>query len=171
MKEQTDERADRDAVKKYLQQYHTAKNQKRILENRHRELGRELADPTLGSAFKSMPTSKTKKTEGAVSVIYRIAEVETRIEQQRQEVAKAVLHVMDLVDLLLPNSMERQVVELRYIDCKGWDKISGEVHMSRSSVFEHHNAALEKIAGNKRAQKLVAEYAEKYRWSVRTPME
>jgi len=171
MEKQEVELKQRRAVREYLKQYSTAKNQKRILENRHRELRRELVAPALGSAFRSMPTSKSRKTEGAVSVVYRIAEVETRIEQQRQEMAKAVLHVMDLVDLLLPNSMERQVVELRYIDCKGWDKISGEVHMSRSSIFEHHNAALEKIAGNKRAQKLIAEYAEKCQQPERTPME
>lgn len=32
--------------------------------------------------------------------------------------AKAVLHVMDLIDLLPQNSIERTVVEMRHIDCK-----------------------------------------------------
>jgi len=165
MKEKTAEQAVVRAAKDYLQQYHIAKGQKRILERRHDELQRELAAPALGSTYRSMPTSKAKKTDGAVSVVYRIAEVEARIEEQRQEMAKAVLHVMDLVDLLPPHSMERQVVELRHIDCRGWDEIARVVHLSRSSVFLHYNTGLEIIARNKRAQGIIREYmtAEKVR--------
>lgn len=155
MKEQTTEQAEREAVKEYLQQYHTAKAQRRILENRHRDLKRELEAPAIGSTYRTMPTSSAKKTDGAVSVVYRIAEVEDRIEQQRQAMAKAVLHVMDLIDLLPAHSVERQVVELRHIDCKDWERISREVHMSRSRLFDYYNAALEIIAENKRAQKLI----------------
>ena len=48
-----------------------------------------------------------------MSLVYRIAEVEDRISQQRDAMAKAVLHVMDMIDLLPQNSMERTVVEMR----------------------------------------------------------
>ena len=72
--------------------------------------------------------------------------------------AKEVMHVMDLIDLLPQNSIERTVVEMRHIDCKPWDKIAREIYMSRSAVFNYYNAALDKILENKRNRKLLEEY-------------
>ena len=116
---------EREAVKGYLQQYHDAKTKKRILEERHRTLSADLRDPGVGSAYRTMPTGKKQAREGgAVSLVYRIAEVEDRIAKQRDAMAKAVLHVMDMIDLLPQNSTERTVVEMRHIDCKPWDQIA-----------------------------------------------
>lgn len=79
-----------------------------------------------------------------MSVVFRNSEVEDRIEEQREEMAKAVLNVMDLIDVLPANSTERTVVEMRHIDCRGWDKIAEALYMSRSNVFNYYNAALVK---------------------------
>ena len=107
---------EREAVKEYLQQYHDAKVKKRILEERHRTLSAELRDPGVGSTYRTMPTAKRQAREGgAVSLVYRISEVEDRIDQQREAMAKAVLHVMDMIDILPQNSMERTVVEMRHL--------------------------------------------------------
>ena len=126
-KKTTDETLGREAVKEYLQQYHTAVGKKRILEERHRVLSSELRAPSTGSAFRLTPPTKPTKTDGSVSVVFRISEVEDRIEEQREEMAKAVLNVMDLIDVLPANSTERTVVEMRHIDCKGWEQIAREV--------------------------------------------
>ena len=115
-KKTTDETLGREAVKEYLQQYHTAVGKKRILEERHRVLSSELRAPSTGSAFRLTPPTKPTKTDGSVSVVFRISEVEDRIEEQREEMAKAVLNVMDLIDVLPANSTERTVVEMRHID-------------------------------------------------------
>jgi hypothetical protein len=161
MEQRTQANVEREAVKAYLQQYHTAKDQRRILQARHSELKRELEAPTPGSRYMSMPTSKPAPNhDGAVSVVFRIAEVEERIENQRQAMEKAIMRIMDLIDLLPASSFERQVVELRHIDCKGWERISREVHMSRSRCIDYYNAALDTIALNRRAQKVVREYEQ-----------
>lgn len=149
---------EREAVKEYLQQYHVARKKKRILEERHRVLARELQAPAPGSAYRIMPSSRPATTDGAVSIVFRVAEVEERIEGQREEMAKAVLCVMDLIDLLPPDTMERTVVEMRHIDCKGWDQIAREVYMSRSAVFNYYNAALEKLLQFKRTKKLLGDF-------------
>ena len=93
-----------------------------------------------------------------MSLVYRIAEVEDRIGQQREAMAKAVLHVMDMIDLLPQNSMERTVVEMRHIDCKPWEKIAQAVHMSWSRVFDYYNAALDTLLTYKRTEKLLGDY-------------
>lgn len=159
-KKTIDTAADRAAVKKYLQQYHVAKNKKHILEDRHRVLAEELKSPAPGSRFRTVPASRPVNPDGSVSVVFRIAEVEERIDDQREEMAKAVLHVMDMIDLLPKNSMERTVVELRHIDCKSWEQIAREVYMSRSAVFNYYNAALERLMKYKRTRKLVGDFLD-----------
>lgn len=149
---------DREAVKEYLQQYHVAKKKKRILEERHRVLSSELRAPVPGSAFRTMPASKKVNIDGPVSVVFRIEEVEERIEEQRGAMAKAILNVMDLIDLLPQNSTERTIVEMRHIDCMAWDKIAAGLYMSRSNVFNYYNAALDKLLTYKRTRKLVGDY-------------
>lgn len=152
---------EREAVKEYLQQYHDAKMKKQILEERHRTLSADLRDPGVGSAYRTMTKAKKQAREGgAVSLVYRISEVEDRIDQQREAMAKAVLHVMDMIDLLPQNSMERTVVEMRHIDCKPWDKIAREIYMSRSAVFNYYNAALDKLLEFKRTRKLLEDFQE-----------
>ena len=93
-------------------------------------------------------------------MVFRLAEVEDRIEAQRAAMGRAVTMVMDLIDLLPENSMERTVVELRHIDCKKWERICKEVHMSRSRVNDYYNADLDTILSNKRAQKLVQDFEQ-----------
>ena len=90
-KKTTDETLGREAVKEYLQQYHTAVGKKRILEERHRVLSSELRAPSTGSAFRLTPPTKPTKTDGSVSVVFRISEVEDRIEEQREEMARLLL--------------------------------------------------------------------------------
>lgn len=161
MSEKTMDAACRDAVKEYLQQFHMARERKRILERRHDNLVWELKAPALGSAYRTMPTKRTQaNSDGAVSVVFRIAEVEDRIDEQREAMERTVLQVMDLIDLLPQNSMERTVVELRHIDCKKWERICQEVHMSRSRVNDYYNAALEIIMENKRARRLVDKFMQ-----------
>lgn len=159
MNEKATSAASREAVKEYLQQYHMARERKRILERRHDNLVRELRAPTVGSPYRTMPSRKAQpNADGAVSVVFRIAEVEERIEEQREAMEKTVLLVMDLIDLLPQNSVERTVVELRHIDCKKWERICQEVHMSRSRVNDYYNDALRTIAENERARKLVERF-------------
>ena len=57
-KKTTDETLGREAVKEYLQQYHTAVGKKRILEERHRVLSSELRAPSTVSAFRLTPPTK-----------------------------------------------------------------------------------------------------------------
>ena len=156
--QRTETAIQREDVKQYLQQYHFSRRKKRILEERHRVLTAELNAPAPGSAFRTMPTSRRVDMDGPVSVVFRVSEVEDRIEEQRQEMGRAVLRIMDLIDLLPPNSMERTVVEMRHIDCKKWERIAQEVHMSRSRIIDYYNAALDTLLAYKRTEKVVGDF-------------
>ena len=158
----TGAKLEREAVKRYLQQYHAAKQKKRILEERRRTLSADLRGPST-PAYRAMPSSRPVHPDGAGAVVFQIAEVEERIEAQQAEMAKAVQNVMDLIDLLPVGSTERTVVEMRHIDCKPWDQIAGAVYMSRSAVFNHYNAALDMLARNEQSGKLLGDFKARNR--------
>ena len=141
----TGAKLEREAVKRYLQQYHAAKQKKRILEERRRTLSAELRGPS----------AKPVHPDGAGTLVFQIADVEERIEAQQSKMAKAVQNVMDLIDLLPIGSMERTVVEMRHIDSRKWERIASEVHMSRSRVLDYYNAALDTLAANEKSVEVI----------------
>ena len=151
----TGAKLEREVVKRYLQQYHAAKQKKRILEERRRTLSAELRGPSTAPAFRAMPSAKPVHPDGAGALVFRIADVEERIEAQQAEMAKAVQNVMDLIDLLPIGSMERTVVEMRHIDSRKWERIASEVHMSRSRVIDYYNAALDALAANEKSVEVI----------------
>ena len=158
-KKTTGTRMEREAVKRYLQQYHAAKQKKRILEERRRTLSADLRGPST-PAYRAMPSSRPVHPDGAGAVVFQIAEVEERIEAQQAEMAKAVQNVMDLIDLLPVGSTERTVVEMRHIDSRKWERIASEIHMSRSRVIDYYNAALDTLAGHERTREIMGATGE-----------
>lgn len=157
-KKAVERKLDREDVKRYLQQYRIARQKKDILENRKRVLSHELRAPYIGHPLRDTPPVKGGRTDGAVSVLFRIAEVEERIEGQLVDMSKAALNVMDLLDLLPAHSTERTVVEMRHIDCMTWEQIADAMYMARSGVINHYNTALDTLLTYKRAEKLVGDY-------------
>lgn len=151
----TGDKLEREAVKRYLQQYHAAKQKKRILEERRRTLSAELRGPSTAPAFRATPSAKPVHPDGAGALVFQIADVEERIEAQQAEMARAVQNVMDLIDLLPMGSMERTVVEMRHIDSRKWERIASEVHMSRSRVIDYYNAALDALAANEKSGEVI----------------
>jgi hypothetical protein len=167
-KKTTGTRPEREAVKRYLQQYHAAKQKRRILEERRRTLSADLRGPST-PAYRAMPSSRPVHPDGAGAVVFQIAEVEERIEAQQAEMAKAVQNVMDLIDLLPVGSTERTVVEMRHIDCKPWEQIARAVYMSRSAIFNYYNAALDMLARNEQSGKLLGDFKPRNRGPENRP--
>ena len=96
------------------------------------------------------------------SFVYRMSEIETRIEEQKSRAENALLKVMDIMDFLEKSSMERMVLELRFIDCKSWASIEKEMHSSRRSCFDCQNRALEMLLSFKKVRNVLQEYQGRY---------
>ena len=96
------------------------------------------------------------------SFVYRMSEIETRIEEQKSRAENALLKVMDIMDFLEKSSMELMVLELRFIDCKSWASIEKEMHFSRRSCFDCQNRALEMLLSFKKVRNVLQEYQGRY---------
>lgn len=159
-KQQKDEQSkDKDVLKKYLNQYYTGRIKRSQLERRLKNIREEMDTPIGGRGYSPVNYGGTNKVAtGAASFVYRMSEIETRIENQKSEVEKALLKVMDIMEFLEESSMERMVLELRFIDCKTWAVIEKELHLSRRTCFDYQNRALEKLMGFKKVRAVLEEY-------------
>lgn len=150
---------EKELLKEYLNQYYSGRIKRSQLERRLKNIRQEMATPIGGYGYSPVNYGGTNKVgPGAASFVYRMGEIETRIEEQKSRVEKALLKVMDIMDFLEENSMERMVLELRFIDCKSWAAIEKEMHLSRRSCFDYQDKALEALLGFKKVRNLLQGY-------------
>lgn len=149
----------KELLKRYLEQYHASKMKRRQLEARLKNIKEEMDAPIGGQGYSQINYRGTNNTGvGAASFVYRMSEIETRIETQKSNTEKTLLKVMDIMDFLEESSIERMVLELRFIDCKSWKIIERELHLSRRSCFDYQNKALEKLMEFKKVKIILEEY-------------
>jgi DNA-directed RNA polymerase specialized sigma subunit len=63
--------------------------------------------------------------------------------QKQEELAAMQLRIEEAIESLDP--VERTIIRMRYIKGDSWTKIGFAIHYSRSSTFEIHKRALEKL--------------------------
>lgn len=117
--------SERRSLKKYLTRYFRAKEKRAILQDRLRKLRREL------------------QGQGGLYAPLSPSEIESRIQQQTDAMRKCTLEIMDVLELLPEESMERTILELRHIDCRPWEKICDTIYFSRSQCFRYYNRGLD----------------------------
>lgn len=147
----------RDALRDYLRQYNCARRRKHDLERRLREIRAELSNPPLGGQrHEPRSGNKAHPAAGAASVAFRIDEIEQRIKDQQNDMAKALLNVMDFLDFLPEASLQRTVMEKRYIDGKGWNAISEQLYLARSGCARIEREAIDSLLTCARVRTVLA---------------
>lgn len=119
---------ERRLLKKYLCRYFKAKEKKAVLRDRLENLQREL-----------------RRSEGGEASSLAAMEIEARIRRQTDKEEKHIIEIMDVIDLLPADSMERSILELRHIDCRTWREIHKAVHLTPSPCYERYNKGLDQL--------------------------
>ena len=161
-KQETEQKKEKELLKKYLGQYYAGRIKRVQLERRLKTIQREMEAPVGGIGYSPVNyRNKNSIGPGAASFVYRMGEIETRIQEQKEKIEKALLKIMDIMDFLKENSTERMVLELRFIDCKKWEVIEKELHLSRRACFDYQNRALERLLEFKKVQTILKEYEKR----------
>ena len=147
-------------LKKYLGQYYRAKIKRKQLEIRLKNFREEMTG-TQGVKYSPVPGgqsgSQISSTENAVM---RAMEIEERIVKQQAQVQKAMLAVMEFMDFLPIDSVERSVLEYRHIDCLRWELITARMSYSKASCHKYYNAGIDMLLGCDEVQATLQEYIE-----------
>jgi len=144
----------REDLRDWLRRYRTARNRKRDLDNRLKNVLADLNDPPLGGQGSGSPGSGTPSA-GAAAIAYKIDEVEQHIKDQQGRMAQIFLETCEVIDLL-PDIEDRQLLEKRYIDCQGWQQIEKDLYLARSNLARREAKALDTLLQNKTVQEKLA---------------
>lgn len=158
-------RSDKEALKRYLGQVFAATSEKRTLQKRLFKIRNEVTSIG-GRGYSPLPNSANGKNEGAASYTFRLGEIEQRIYDQNEEIEKAILRVMDIMDFLPVGSPERKILEYRYIDCMSWKAVCKAASLTRTPCNDHLNRGIEKLLSFRKVQKIVREFQEKDKTGV-----
>ena len=130
-------------LKRYLGQYYRAKQKRKQLERRLQAFREEMG--VKGMRYSGVMGSTNKVSSAVEEQVVRAMEIEERIRKQQAEVQRAMIDIMDAVDCLPVESIERLILEYRYIDCLSWKEICTVVGMSRTSCNKYHDGAIDKL--------------------------
>ena len=153
-------------LKYLLGQIYRAEKRKKQLDDRLKEMNERKQSYNESNRYISTKRNHGKNA-GAAFVLFRITEIEDRIYKQKQEIENAIVQVMNIIEYLPLNTIEREICELRHIDLKPWSMISAEIPMSRSQVNRRYNAAIDALLNNKKIRKLIAKHENEYlQWKM-----
>lgn len=142
---------------RYLGQYKRCIRYKRTLERRRDEIKKEFDYPLGAVSYDGMPKGSGEGV-GCAALSYRLDEIDTKIKDQLDKSVKVLADIMNVIDFLPENSIERSIVEHRYIDRMNWERICNEVHLSRTPATKHWKKGLYELLEFKKIQQIVTEY-------------
>lgn len=143
----------------YLFQYRRCLGRKRELEERRKDIVHEFDHPLKGVSYDGMPHG-SGECLGSAALSFRLDEIDTRIKEQMVKAAKVLTEIMDVIGFLPENSIERSIIEKRYIDRKNWVQICRAEHISRTPAIRCWKKGLYELLKFKKIQQIVAEYKD-----------
>lgn len=154
MKKKSEE--ERNILRSFLWKYNDCKKRKKQLETRLKDIQREMSMPIGGIGYSPTPHSTTNKIgPGAAGFTIKMAEIEERILKQNEEMERSMIEIMDAMNFLDEEDVDRRIMEYRYIDGKDWKNIESIEHMTRQAANKHLNNGLDKLLSFKKIQTIV----------------
>ncbi len=144
-------------LNQYLRQYRYCISRKRTLENRREEIIREFDSPLGAMKMDGMPRGSSSGV-GCAALSFRLDEINTRIKEQMENAERVLVDIMNIIDFLPENSVERSIVENRYIDRYSWERVCRENHISRTPATKKWRKALYMLLEFKKIKQILEEY-------------
>ena len=147
-----------EVLNRYLFQYKECIGKKKSLERRMAEIRKEFDCPIPAIKMDGMPRGNSVGEGSAAALVYRLDEIETKINEQIDKATKLLANIMNVIDFLPENSLERAIIENRYIDRMGWDRVCRENHASRSKTNRYWKKGLYTLLEFKKVKQILKEY-------------
>lgn len=146
-------------LNQYLSQYRYCIGKKKSLERRRAEIIQEFDSPLGAVKMDGMPRGSSSGV-GCAAISFRLDEIDTRIKEQIETSAKVLTDIMNVIDFLPENSMERSIIESRYIDRYDWNRVCQENHISRTPATKSWRKGLYMLLEFKKVKQILKEYKD-----------
>lgn len=150
-----------DILKWMLGQAFRAEDHKKRLDERLKRINEERNAPIGGIGYEPI-VKRSEPGEGAASIVFKLADIEDRIYQQKSEIEKAIVRVMNIIEYIPISEIDREIFEMRHIDMMQWPDIEAAIPMSKSQCIRRYNAAIDRLLLNPRIQKMVKDSEADY---------
>lgn len=147
---------DEQVLKWLLGQIFRAEKRKKQLDERLMRINEERKAPIGGQGYEPLPRVSSVGN-GAASILFKLADIEERIYEQKAEIEKCIVRVMDILDYLPIDSIGREICELRHLDMMKWKDIEEEIPMSHSQVNKNYRKAIRQLLTFNRIRQMVEE--------------
>lgn len=144
-------------LNQYLNQYKTCIGKKKTLEHRKNDIMREFDNPLGAMKYDGMPRGSGVGL-GCAALTFRLDEIETRITEQMNNAAKALSDILNIIEFLPENSMERIIIEHKYIDRFSWNKICMIEHISRTPATRYWRKGLYDLLEFAKVQQIIHDF-------------
>lgn len=144
-------------LNQYLNQYRYCIGTKKNLERRRDEIVREFDYPLKAVSYDGMPRGSSQSV-GCAALSFRLDEIDTRIQEQIDKATKVLTEIMNVIDFLPESSMERVIIEHRYIDRYNWERVCQLEHISRTPATRHWRKGLYQLLEFKKVQQILHDY-------------
>lgn len=146
-----------EVLDRYLSQYRHCIGKKKILETRREEIIKEFESPLKASNVDGMPKGNGNGV-GCAAISYRLDDIDIRIKEQIEKSLKILSDIMDVIDFLPESSLERMIIENRYIDRYSWGRVCRENHISRTSAIRKWKKGLYMLLEFSRVKMIISEF-------------
>lgn len=154
-------------LKWMLGQVYRAKHHKKELEDRLDRIVAEREAPIGSPGYDPLPRVM-EPGAGAASILFKQADIEERIYEQKTEIEKSYVRVMDIIDFIPQSETARRIFELRHLDCLNFTQTAEAIPISRPQAYVIYNATIDKLLTFPKIQKMVADSEGEYcDWYVR----
>jgi len=163
MKRQTQERI----LKWMLGQVYRAECHKKELWDRLERIVAERESPIGSPGYEPLPRVMAPGV-GAASILFKQAEIEERIYEQKAEIEKSLVRVMDIIDFIPKSETARRIFELRHLDGLNFTETAEAIPISRSQAYAIYDNAIDKLLDFPKIQKMIKDSEPEYcDWYVR----
>ncbi len=125
---------DAEQLNKYLSQYRYCIEKKKTLETRRFEILRLFDDPICSVSLAGLPRGNSSGV-GCDTLSFKLDEINSQIKNQIEKAENMLLDIINIINLLPENSLERAIVENKYIDLYNWNRICQKNHISKSPAI------------------------------------
>lgn len=146
-------------LNQYLSQYKYCIGKKKSLESRRAKIIKEFDSPLGAVKMDGMPRGSSSGV-GCAAISFRLDEIDTRIKEQIETSAKVLTDIMNVIDFLPENSLERSIIENRYIDRYNWDRVCRKNHISRTPATKRWRNGLYMLLEFKKVKQILKEYQD-----------
>lgn len=152
--------AEAELLNQYFRGYRGSLKRVRSLEEKKQEILEEFKNPLSGMILSSMPHGSGENL-GSAKLPLKLEDINEKIAVQCDEALRSLEEMLRIMDLLPKSSIERLIMEHKYISGLSWETISEKEYMSVTTAVKYWRDGLYQLLDKQEVKEALKRFKEK----------